>query len=474
MPKNNVSFPIKVLSDNDVEKIYQGSLKILDSLGVEFEDPEMVKLLQEKGCKVDPETGRVQFPADLVEQSLKTCPHEFTIKARNPEYDMIFNGSTVHFGSHPAPMFVHPETGKKNVPTIQEVQDRITVIDACENIDVLLTITPEISGIPREMGVEWVKAETFRKSEKTTSAPAFRDCAKWIIKMAEVVGAEVVGVTSCTPPLFYPKNDTDALLMYAEAGYPVTVGSGIALGGTGPVTLAGSLVQQTAEALAGIVLTQTSHPGTGIFYLTESAPMDMKVGDIAWGSMEVAMLHVAQAQIARMLGVQNFTLFPMSGSLVCDQQAGFEKGMQSLLMALSGISFMSGGGGVHNESSSCIEQLVIDNDMYGMASRFLQGIQVNEDTLAIDVIKSMAVGRETFLKHPHTRDWFAREHFFPHVSNRLPYQTWERTGAKTIIERARERVKEILAKHQPVPLSDEAEKEIQNILKAVEKERLGT
>jgi trimethylamine--corrinoid protein Co-methyltransferase len=474
MRATNVTFPVKVLSDGDVAKIYQGSVEVLENTGVQFEDRQMLTLLEEKGCRVDHKSQRVRFPSDLIEKSLKTCPWEFTVKARNPENDLLFNGSRVYFASHAAPAIIDSETGIKRKPSSKDVQDRIAIIEALENINVINTVTGEVSYRPPEVGLEWVKAEIFRKTEKVTTGPAFRDCPKWITEMANVVGVQVIGVTSCTPPLYYPRQDTNALLHYAEAGFPVTVGSGIALGGTGPVTLAGSLVQQTAEALAGVVLVQSCYPGTGVFYLTETAPLDMRVGDIAWGSMEVGILHAAQGQISRFLGIQNFSLFPMSNSHICDQQLGFEKGMQVLILALSGTNFISGGGGVHNESSVCHEQLIIDNDIYGMVARFLKGIEVNEETLALDVIRQVASERGSYLNHSHTRKWFKQEHFFPHVTNRLPYQGWEKAGSRDIVARARQRIQEILEKHEPVPLPDEVERELDKILKAVEKEHLHT
>ncbi len=467
-----VVYPLKVIADDDVKKIYGGALEILEKTGVYFEDPDMTRLLYASGCRVEAEKQRVRFPAHVVEAAVKKCAPEFTVKARNPAYNLLFNGSRVYFASHSAPHLIDPNTGQRKKPSTKDVSDIITVIDALEHLDVLLTLTAELADKPAEIGPEWVFAETFRKTEKTTVGPAFRDCPKWIIKMAKTVGVDIIGVTSCTPPLFYPKRDTDALLTYAQAGYPVTVGSGIAMGGMGPVTLAGSLVQQTAEALAGVVLVQSQYPGTGVLCLTETAPLDMKVGDLAWGSIEVALFHVAQAQVNQYLGLQNFSLFPMSSSLLSDEQTGFEKGLQALALALAGINFMSGGGGVHNESSLCLEQLIIDNDLYGMVGRFLERFAVTDETLALDAIHEMGSARGNYLKHPHTRKWFKQEHFFPHVCNRFPYETWLKKGAKNIVERARDRAAEILTTHQPAPLADDVERELQAILKAVEQERL--
>lgn len=468
----NVVYPLKVISEEEVKKIYCGALEVLEKTGVYFEDPNMAKLLHECGCTIDAQKQRVRFPAHIVETAVKKCAREFTVKARNPAYNLLFNGSRVYFASHSAPYLIDPDSGQRKKPSLKDISDIITIIDALENIDVLLTLTAELTDKPAEISPEWVFAETFKKTEKTTVGPAFRDCPKWIIKMAKTVGADIIGVTSCTPPLCYPKGDTDALLAYAQAGYPVTVGSGIAMGGMGPVTLAGSLVQQTAEALAGVVLVQSQYPGTGVLCLTETAPLDMKVGDLAWGSIEVALFHVAQAQVNQYLGLQNFSLFPMSSSLIADEQTGFEKGLQALALALSGINFMSGGGGIHNESSLCMEQLVIDNDLYGMVGRFLERFAVTDETLALEAIHEMGIARGNYLKHPHTRKWFKQEHFFPHVCNRFPYETWLKNGAKNIVTRARERAAAILNTHQPAPLADDVERELHAILTAVEDERL--
>lgn len=474
MGLKNVVYPLKVISDDEVKKIYCGSLEVLKKTGVYFEDPKMTSLLHEYGCSIDEDKQRVRFPADIVEDAVKKCAREFTVKARNPAYNLQFNSSRVYFASHSAPYLIDPDTGQRRKPSLKDVSDIITIIDALENIDVLLTLTAEVTDKPAEISPEWVFAETFRKTEKTTVGPAFRDCPKWIIKMAQAVGVDIIGVTSCTPPLYYPKRDTDALLTYAQAGYPVTVGSGIAMGGMGPVTLAGSLVQQTAEALAGVVLVQSQYPGTGVLCLTETAPLDMKVGDLAWGSIEVALFHVAQAQVNQYLGLQNFSLFPMSSSLIADEQTGFEKGLQALAMALAGINFMSGGGGVHNESSVCREQLIIDNDLYGMVGRFLERFAVTDETIALDAIHEMGTTRGNYLKHFHTRKWFKQEHFFPHVCNRFPYESWIKNGSKNIVTRARERAAVLINTHQPAPLPDDVERELRAILKAVEQERRNT
>jgi len=463
---------LTVLTDKEVGDIYQASLAVLEKTGVQFEDPGAAQFLQERGCAFNSETMRVTFPAAVVEASLKTCPQSFMVKARNPKHDLLFDGTRVYFTSHSAPRIIDPETRQRRSPALQDVSDMITIIDSLDNIHALLTLTGELTDKPPEVGPEWVFAEIFRKSEKTTVGPAFRDCAKWIIEMAAVAGEGLIGITTCTPSLYFSKTDTDSLKIYAQAGHPVTVGSGIACGGTGPVTLAGTLVQQTAEALAGLVFAQAVKPGTGIFCLTETAPIDMKTGDVAWGSIEVGLLHVALAQICRFLGIQSLTLFPMTNSLVSDQQTGYEKGMQTLMMALSGVNYLTGGGGVYSESALSLEQLVIDNDIFGMATRALQGITVTDETLAVDVIAEVGGARSSYLRHAHTRTWFKNEMYFPCVSNRLPHQAWVREGSKGVVARAREKAHDILKTHQPAPLPAEAERELAHILTSVEKSRL--
>ncbi|MEI6127162.1 MAG: trimethylamine methyltransferase family protein, partial [Pseudomonadota bacterium] len=130
----NVVYPLKVISDDEVKKIYHGSLAVLERTGVLFEDRQIALFLQEHGCIADLESGRVTFPPETVEECLKKCPREFTVRARNTKYNLLFNGSRVYFASHSAPNFIDPETGLRRSPSLRDVGDMVTLIDAMENI----------------------------------------------------------------------------------------------------------------------------------------------------------------------------------------------------------------------------------------------------------------------------------------------------------------------------------------------------
>jgi trimethylamine--corrinoid protein Co-methyltransferase len=239
------------------------------------------------------------------------------------------------------------------------------------------------------------------------------------------------------------------------------------------MTLAGSIVQHNAESLAGIVLMQLVNPGIGVMSGSYTQLMDMRYGTLAPGAIENGIFGAATVQLLRHYKIPSIMLYPMTDSKIPDQQTGYEKAFQLLLMALTGCNIIFGAGCIEDESRHDPVQAVIDNEMFGMVGRVLDGIMVNEDTLAIDLIDEVGPIPGTFLNKQHTRHWWrTKEIYKPLVSDRLKYEKWVRTGSKDVVARARERAKEILKAHEVTPLPKDIEKEVENILKECEKEKL--
>ena len=248
--------------------------------------------------------------------------------------------------------------------------------------------------------------------------------------------------------------------------------SGVSSGATGPATLAGTLLQQNAETLAGAVLAQAVNPGVGYIYSTESMPMDMRHGHEAIG-IEQYMIAAATAQLARFYNIPSASYDSFTGGkLPTDQQVGYEKAMASLLLAQAGVSYIIGAGGIDDEACYSIEQLVIDNEMYGMIARFLEGITVSEETLAADIIKRVGPIPGNYLREAHTRKWWIQEQFLPTLSYRLSYEEWVKDGSKDVAARAKEKAREILRTHAVPPLPEDVDREIAAILTAAEKEKV--
>jgi len=466
--------PIKLLSDNEVTQIHEGSLEVLRDCGVKFDSERALKILDDGGCQVDYQSGLVKFPIKIVEACLKNVPDTFYTTARNPKYNMKYSGEEIYFVNHSASKMVDLETGKRRSISLNDLIQLTTVIDALEDYHGVFWPCAGLSDKPPKVSGEWVTATLLRYTEKSIIASTFGGCAKWAILMADVVGVKIQGAAGPAPPLTYSKFQTEGLIDYAKAGHPVAICSGIVSGATGPVTLAGTLVQQNAEILAATVLTQLINPGLGIFYGTETMTMDMRTGRLASGSVETALLTAAAAQLSHFYKMSTKSHFPMTEAKTPDQQCGYERALQLLLLALAGTNYIIHGGGVDDEELLHFDQLVIDNDIYGMVGRILGGIAVNKDTLAVDLIKQVGPIPGSYMDKRHTKDWWKKENYIPRVSDRNDYNVWVNKGSKDILTVAREKVMDILKNHEPVPLPEEQDREIAKILKAVEKEKLGS
>jgi trimethylamine--corrinoid protein Co-methyltransferase len=463
--------PLKILSDDEVNKIHGASLEILESVGMKFEDEEALKILGDGGCSVDRQKMMVKIPDRVVESALKLCPSSFTQKSRNPKYDLHFDPSRVFFTNHSAPFIRDIDTGEKRVPTLKDVEQLITVMDALENIHAIFVPALNVADRPREVGLEWVVAEVLRKSEKATIGATFGGCAKWVIKMADVVGEDVIGCASAVPPMNWGPAMCRGVITYARSGHITSVCTGVGMGASGPATIAGALVQANAEILAGIVLAQVTRPGVRIATATQVTPLDMRTGELATGSIEAGMVTACLTQMSHHYKLPMRSQFPMTDSKIPDQQAGYEKCMQLMLIAMAGNNYIISAGGIENELSLSFEQLVIDNEVYSMMARYMRGVEITDETMAVDLIKEVSLLGGNFLGKPHTKEWCRKEMFMPRVSDRHPYQSWLKEGSKDVVARAREIAREILKTHEVPPLPADVDKELGRILVAAQEEK---
>jgi trimethylamine--corrinoid protein Co-methyltransferase len=189
------------------------------------------------------------------------------------------------------------------------------------------------------------------------------------------------------------------------------------------------------------------------------------------GAVEVGIMAVGIAQVWRSYNIPTGVFFPMTDSKLPDEQAAYEKYLQLLLCSLAGINYIMPCGGLENEGAQSIAQLVIDNEVCGMVGRILDGINVTEETLAIDLIKEVGPIPGNYLKKQHTRDWWKKERYLSKLSTREPYEKWLSSGAKDVVKRALEIGKEIIKTHKPPGLSKELNEKLDEILKIAEKEK---
>jgi trimethylamine--corrinoid protein Co-methyltransferase len=248
-----------------------------------------------------------------------------------------------------------------------------------------------------------------------------------------------------------------------EWGVPVTICLGPMMGATSPATIAGTLVQINAEALFGIVFAQVIQPGAKVVYGPHVAVMDMSTAQCTYGSAEQTLGRAAVAQMGRFYSLPTFGLGGGVEAKLPDAEAAAQAMMGMFANVQSGLTLTQCLGTLASGLYGSPEMLLICDEIVHMLKRFLGGIQVTEETLALDVIQEVGAGGN-YLTHDHTAQWFRKELFFPVLFRRQSIDSWVESGARPIIDLAHERLEQILAKTGPSPLPDGADAELTRIL----------
>jgi trimethylamine--corrinoid protein Co-methyltransferase len=460
---------LEILTEEQLERIHQGVLNTLENTGIRIEHERARKLCEKNGCKVNHDDMRVRFPPSLVEECLRKSPSGFRWKARETKNDVLIGGNRVYFTASPGMDIVDLDTWEPRAATRKEFYDAVKVMDAMPNLHLYNCYSPfyGFSGVPEVMKMTEGLAARLRNSSKFTWECYSNDCEIFNIEIAKAVGGEICVVAMIgSSPLTYYREALDCAYRTLEADLPIGVATGTIFGSSGPVTLAGSLVTYTAELAAGIVLVQLIKPGARTFLIGFPLAQNMRQGSPAFGDISISLFHVAFNQICRKYAIPTrSTAAAYPSSKTMDFQAGYERGIPAVLSAISGAQVVHVHGGMYGELAHHPVMDIIDDDVAGMIGRFLEGITVSDETLALDLIESVGPIPGFYLDKEHTRKWWKAEQFIPAVADRLTYPEWVRSGKKTAIDYAKERMQDILMKHKPCPLTANQEAEVERILR---------
>jgi trimethylamine--corrinoid protein Co-methyltransferase len=254
------------------------------------------------------------------------------------------------------------------------------------------------------------------------------------------------------------------MLEVAEYGLPLATPTAPLAGATAPLTLAGTLVQLNAEALTGIVLTQLVNKGTPILYSAVPTTVDIRTMGFLFGSIEMGMMNAAASQLARHYKIPIYATSGVTDSKIPDVQAGYEKASTALLAALAGANYIHDAAGLlEGAMTAGYAQYVIDNEIIGMALRASRGIDVNPDTLAVDVIDNVGPGGD-YLGQEHTMKYMRTETFFTQVADRQNHTNWINSGSKNGWDKADEIARKILETHRTMPILRDTHEKIKEIV----------
>lgn len=450
---------LSLLSDNTVEEIVVTALQVLESIGIEFENPNAVAILEEKGIPF--EDGRAKIPEDIVRACIKQAPSKFHLFDRDGNLAVRLEGDEVCFDPGSAALNILDPDGTIRKPITEDLVKFSQLVNELPNFGAQSTGLIS-SDVPEGMD-DWYRlliALLYCKKPVVTgtfAVESFSIMKEMLVAIRgdeEALKAKPLAIfDACpSPPLKWSNLTSQSVIDSAHLGIPSEFISMPMMGATGPASLRGAVVQHAAETMAGIVLAQSTVPGAPIVYGGSPSVFDMRQGTTPMGAIETMMIDCAYAQVGKSFGLPTHAYMGLSDSKLVDSQAGLESGIGAILAALKGINMISGPGMLDFESCQSLEKLVIDNEIAGMALRLVDGIKTREENL-LEVFSDL-VSSESLLSHPHTLKWFRKEFFFPSAAiNRAASK--ESTDAKI---RAKKRVSQILETKKPeLPPNDVAQ-----------------
>ncbi len=453
----------QILSQKEVQRIHNASLQILKRTGIKSRQQEILQVFSDADAEVDFEQGRVRIPSSLVEDAINKAPSKIILCGRDEKNDLVLEDKKVYFGTGGAALNVLDlETGKVRKPLLKDIANIARLVDALDNIHFF--IRPVVAqDIPQEfLDVNKYYAALSNTSKHVMGSAYSVKSALEVIGMAEkIVGGKealqkrpiISFITSwMKSPLALDDFTTSILIRIAEERIPLALSSAPMAGSTSPVTLAGTLAQVNAEQLSGIVLTQLVSSGAPVLYGAIPSVADMSSMSFLCGAVELGVLNIAAAQLAHYYDIPFYAWAGLTESKIPDVQAGYEKAVTALLVGLAGANYIHNSAGMLESTTTvAYEQYVIDNEIIGMVMRTLRGIEINEDTLALEVIDKVGPGGN-FLAESHTVSHMRSEFFFPKVSDRSNREKWLAEGGKDARQRAREIAINILATHKPLAI----------------------
>jgi len=447
----------KPLTPEAISKINEAALRIIEEIGCKVNSEIALEALGAAGASVDKEQQRVRLPREKAMALIGKAPSEVRLCGRDEKHDIHLGGTRVHTGTGGTALYIYePETGQKRQATLTDLKRIAKLVDNLDNIHLFLLPT-----YPNELPLEQVDVNRFFAGLDNTTKHIMGgvytlDGMRQVIRMAEMAAGSaealrqrpLVSIIACSiSPFIIDGEYGDMVVAIAESGIPLVCPAEPLCGATSPVTLAGNVVVQTVDSLMGIMLAQAVNPGAPVIFgsvATSTDPRDLKY---LAGSVEMGLINAAGAQMAQFYQLPFYATGGMTDSKVLDSQSGYESAITSLLCALAGANFIHDAAGLMEFAMTvCYEKYVIDNEILGMVMRVVEGIRVDEETLAFDLIKQMGPGGN-FVTAKHTRRFMRKEHYQPTLSDRDNREEWEAEGSKTTWERASESVRTIIDSH---------------------------
>lgn len=463
----------RVLNDEDILRIHHAALDILETVGLADAIPTCIEAVTARGGYLN-DHGRLCIPRALVEDTLSMAARRFVLHGQDPRHDMEPWGQKVYFGTAGAAVhMVDPITGTYRDSTTADLYNIARVVDRMDHIhfyqrSIVCRDLPDpfemdfntcyasVSGTSKHVGSSWVLPEHFEASLQALHLIAGGE-DKWRAR-------PFVSMSNCfvVPPMKFAEDACRCLEAAVHGGMPILLLAAGQAGATSPASLAGAVVQEVAEVLAGLVYVNAIKPGHPCIFGTWPFVSDLRTGAMSGGSGEQALLMSACAQMANFYDLTGGVCAGMADSKIPDAQSGYEKGYNYALVGNSGANLVYESAGMHASLLGfCLESVVIDNDAIGASLRTVRGIETDEASLSVEAIRQVCLkGPGHYLGHDQTIDRMQRDYVYPTVGDRTSPKEWVEQGSPSVVQRAVKKTAEILAQHKPAHIPAEVDAQI--------------
>lgn len=465
----------EILTEDDIARIDAATMKILSDTGVAIYESQGREYFRQEGARVDEVNARVRIPEKVIRDSLEEAPSRFKLAARDPAKSIELGSGRTHYTNSATGIRVLDHvTGDIRESVLSDIYVFAKVADALENIHFYAptVVAHDVKG--RLHFLAEASASVENTTKHVTHESHGTELTKLFVKMAQIVaGGEdefrknpVVSAGGCpVSPLQFDEANTEAMIECARAGMPFDVLSMAMGGGTSPITLAGQLAMINAEVLTGIALCELVNPGCPVIYGSVASTMDMRTGVLALGAPERAVLNGAVVQMAKHYGIPSLVGAISTDGKLPGDQAMFEKAMTGLPAAFAGADIVFGPAMLSSATTYSVEQLVIDDEIASALTRVSEGMSVDDEGLALELIAQVGPGGG-FIGTKHTLEHLKKDVWLPQLADRNVADNWVKLGAKDMRAKAKERVQQILSEHEVAPLEKEQRKDIEEVLKA--------
>ncbi len=460
------------LTEAEKAALYEAALEIMATVGQRVHSPEAVELLRSAGCEVEGD-DLVRVPKEIVARARATAPAMIAVFDRDGAPAMNLGGYNSYFGNGSAVTSVYDlETGEHRPTVLSDGVMAARLVDALPHVDFVMSYAH-----PADCDPHVAPLESFRAMVKNTTKPPVAVSenaadleAMWRIACELRGGGEAlrakpyfVAFGQPSSPLLHPEESLEKLLFCADKGIPVVYSTAPLAGGTAPVTTAGHVALGVAEALLGLVVLQLRNPGAPFIFGLGAAVLDMATMQSAYNAPEYYMGYVCAIELAHWMGLPNWGYAGTTDAQTVDAQAGMEGGEAAFVSMATGSNLNHDLGYMDFGMTASLELIVMMDEYVALNRQFFGGVDVNPDTLALDVIKQVGPGGD-YLVTKHTKRNFRAAQWRPTIVNRQGRVRWLEEGGLDFREKARQKALRLLATHEPAPLADDVAARIDAIV----------